>query len=160
MEDPHNYKQRLERAMIRLEDSALSQRNKVLITKFKDDCLLQISTGRTLRYVQSLMKIVAWLEKDLDKADKDDLKAVVAHVHSLDYTEWTRHFYKVTLRKFYAWLHEGEAPELVSWINTSVKVNNNKLPEDLLSQEDVEKLIKVAENPRNRGDSSFVLPER
>lgn len=150
MNDPHNYQGKLKRALERLEKSSLSSRNKELIRNFKDECQLYLSTGRTLRYVMLLTRIATWMSKDMDKADENDLKAVIARVNSEDLSEWTRQFYKITLRKFYSWLMKEERPQITKWIKTTVKKNNTKLPEELLTVEEVEKLINAAMNPRDK----------
>ena len=148
--DPHNYRKRLELAIRRLDHFAISERNKELILKFKDDCMLELSTGRTIRYVQNLMRIAHWLGKDFESATKDDIKSIVAKVNNENYSEWTKQFYKVTLRKFYSWLRSKEAPEETAWIKTTVKKNKKKLPEDMLTEGEIEKLINAAEHPRDK----------
>jgi site-specific recombinase XerD len=151
MGDPHNYTRKLESAVERVKSSSLSTKNKEAILKFKDECLLELSAGRTLRYVQNLVKLAKWLGKDFTDVNKDDIKALVRKINSKGYTEWTKQFYRVTLRKFYRWLRgsEGYPPE-VSWLKTTIKSNNRQLPEDMLSQADVKRLILAAQHPRDR----------
>ncbi|KXA90542.1 hypothetical protein AKJ37_00140 [candidate division MSBL1 archaeon SCGC-AAA259I09] len=54
------------------------------------------------------------------------------------------------MKKFYKWLNDREYPERVVWIKTTRKNSNSKLPEKLLTEEDIEKLIETAENPRDK----------
>ncbi|MFX1521853.1 MAG: hypothetical protein ACFFCD_18260, partial [Promethearchaeota archaeon] len=100
MFDPHNYEARLLKALEKVRVSNLSEKNKELILRFSNDCKLEISTGRNLRYVQNLMRIANWLGIDFDKATKDDIKSIVTKINNFNYSEWTKQFFKVTIRKF------------------------------------------------------------
>jgi len=83
-------------------------------------------------------------------AGRDGLVELVGWVERRDISEWTKHDYKVALKKFYKWLGGGEQyPPEVRWIRASVK-RNGRLPEELLSEEDVERLIGAARHPRDR----------
>ncbi len=149
--DPHNYEHRLVKALERVKKSNISNKNKNQILKFSQDCKLDISTGRNLRYVQNLVRIAIWLGKNFEKANKEDIKSLVGQINGMNYTEWTKQFYKVTIRKFYRWLNDSEEdPEITKWIKTTVKKNNQKLPEDLLTEDEVKRLIDAATNPRDK----------
>lgn len=56
---------------------------------------------------------------------------------------------KVSIKAFYKWLHGGTYPESVSWIKTH-GFAKRKLPEDLLTQDEVKKLADSCLNPRDR----------
>lgn len=66
--------------------------------------------------------------------------------------------YKVMLKRFYKWLRmeEGQKlgknvyPDEVEWISTTMKNNRKKLPDELLTIEDVKKLAEAANNLRDR----------
>ncbi|KXB08420.1 hypothetical protein AKJ56_01315, partial [candidate division MSBL1 archaeon SCGC-AAA382N08] len=78
-------------------------------------------------------------------------------VQDKDLADPTQRDYKVILKKFYKWLNgNGEYPDKVEWIDTTKKKRNNKLPEKMLTEEDVEKLIKTAENPRDKAFISML----
>jgi len=67
----------------------------------------------------------------------------------------TKHDYKVILKKFYKSLGGSEEfPDQVKWIKPNFKKNNHKLPEELLTEEDVRKLVEAAGHPR---DKAFIL---
>jgi site-specific recombinase XerD len=143
MKDPHNYKARLESTLRRIRESkVISKKNKEAMLRFKDYCLLEISVGRTVRYLECLVKLSQWMKVDFEDATLEDVKAVVAKINAKEYSEWTKQLYKVTLKKFYRWLKGGEKyPEEVEWIRTTVKRNKKKLPEDLLTEEEIEKYL-------------------
>lgn len=114
------------------------------------------SKGRVVKYLSHLKQIVKIVGKSLDRVKQDDLVRVVKEIQDNDkFSEWTKHDYKVALKKFYKWLKgEREGRLFTEWFKVTVKNNNKKLPEELLTPEDVEKLASVATNLR---DKAFVL---
>ncbi|RLG70969.1 MAG: hypothetical protein DRO11_05300 [Methanobacteriota archaeon] len=48
------------------------------------------------------------LGKDFDKATKEDIERLVKRLERSDYSAWTKHDYKVALKRFYRWLNGGE----------------------------------------------------
>lgn len=57
---------------------------------------------------------------------------------------------KQILRAFYKWLYNSDHyPEIVNWIKVDRDVSN-KLPEDLLSEKEVKKLIENCKNQRDK----------
>ncbi|MDY7083330.1 MAG: tyrosine-type recombinase/integrase, partial [Halobacteria archaeon] len=60
--------------------------------------------------------------------------------------------YKKVLRSFWKWMNDGETTEEVAWISVG-NGGNDKLPQDLLTKEDVEAQIDACKNPR---DKAFV----
>jgi site-specific recombinase XerD len=136
-----------------MKSSAISDKNKALVLRFVSECFAEgLSKSRIIRYVQNLKYISIALNKDLDQCNKDDIKSVVGQFEMKDYSEWTRQFYKVTLKKFYAWLNNcdsGEYPNCVKWIRTSVKRCRLNTPE-VLTKEEIEKLISACSNDRDR----------
>lgn len=71
--------------------------------------------------------------------------------------EWgvhTKHEYRVTLKKFYRWIrgiqNRGIYPDEVAWITTTIKNRSYKLPEEMLTEEEVRKLAQVASNVRDK----------
>ena len=88
---------------------------------------------------------------NLWKATKQQIKAVVVQLEQSKYSEWTKKDYKVTLKFFYKWLEGGEDyPDRVKWIKASFKNSKTKLPEDLLTEDEVKRLADAAEHPRDR----------
>lgn len=84
---------------------------------------------------------------------------LVVRINETDYADWTKHDYKVTIRKFYQSLEgmdDGNYPEKVRWVKTAVKNGNHKLPEDLLNEIEVKALIDACDNPRDRATVSLL----
>jgi integrase/recombinase XerD len=99
--------------------------------------------GRTARYGWVLMKLGEWLAKDFDKADRKDIESLVGKIQlNENYKDWTKHLYKVTIKKFYKVLNGGEEyPSHVRWIKCNFKNSDRILPEEILTGEEVKKMI-------------------
>jgi integrase len=86
--------------------------------------------------------------------DKSDVKDLVEWAQQRDISEATVNAYKQVILRFWRWLHDtprGEHPEMVAWINTTPSNGSNgKLPQDLLTREDVDALKEGCRNARDR----------
>jgi len=150
--DIHNYQGRLELVLKRIKESPISENNKKTIIRFHDNCFSEgLSTARVVRYLYDLIKIENWLGKDFEHAGMEDIKALVCTIEKTSYAEHTKRDLKIILKKFYRWLRGTEEyPPEVRWIKTNIKRNKNKLPEDMLTEDEIEKLINAAEHPRDK----------
>lgn len=158
MVDIHNYERNLELALKILKDLPISTSNKEDIIAFKDYCFSEgLSIAKIIRYVYDLRKLAEWLEKDFRTATKKDIEVLAGKIERSDYAMWTKHGLKVALKKFYKWLSGGEEyPVEVKWIKTSTNNNNHKLPEELLTEEDIKKLINATRDTRDRAFISIL----
>lgn len=152
--DPHNYKRRLERQLLSIEkDRTIPSKNKKLITQFIDFTYSEgITTGRVVRYVFDLKTIAQFLKKDFEKANKTDIQILVRDLEkSGRFAKSTLRDFKLTLRKFYKWLRNtDEFPEEVKWFKTHIKYKAIKKPEEMLTEEEIQKMINYCYNPRDR----------
>jgi integrase/recombinase XerD len=151
--DIHNYERRITNTIRLIEKStSIPLANKRAIYRFTDDSLAEgITEGRIVRYMWDLRTLSKWLNLEFEKATKEDIKNLVGKLETSKYSYSTKRDLKITLRKLYKWLRGTETiPEEVSWFRTNLKSNNRKLPEEVLTQEEVAKLIRVAGNTRDR----------
>jgi integrase/recombinase XerD len=151
--DIHNYERRITNTIKLIEKStSIPLANKKAIYRFTDDSLAEgITKGRIARYMWDLRTLSKWLNIEFEKATKEDIKSLVGKLETSKYSYSTKRDLKITLRKFYKWLRGTETiPEEVSWFRTNLKSNNRKLPEEVLTQEEVAKLIRLAGNTRDR----------
>jgi len=134
----------------------LSKRNVELIRLFERGLFSEgLSAARVKKYLDHLRKVGEWLGKSFDEAERRDIEEVVYKIERSDYSPYTKHDYKVVLKRFYRWLRRSEDyPEEVKWIRTTLKVKDELLPEDLLSEEEVMKLVEACTNPR---DKAFII---
>jgi len=137
----------------RIRRAPISQKNKSLILAFRDECLASgLSKGRVLKYLHTCRKFARWLRKDFERARTKDIKAVVARIEQQPVADFTKKQEKTILRKLYRWLRgtKGYPPE-VAWISLRCRNSTNiKLPEELLTEEDVLRLIRAGKTPRDR----------
>lgn len=166
MSDIHQYDQKVAKRIEKVKQlSDINERNKELLLKFVDDCFAErLTAGRVYKHIYHMLIIVRILGKDADKADKDDIKRLMRtietsnSVHQKPYSEHTKKDFRITVKKFYKWLNNGVCPDTVSWIKIDIKNNQKRLPEEILSQEEIKGLIKAANNPRDKA-LIFVLYE-
>jgi site-specific recombinase XerD len=153
----HNYEKSLESAIRRIQNSTtLLKENRQIILEFDAHLLSEgLSLPRRKKYLHQLEKLAYWLQKDFRHATRQDIETVVQQVELASYSEWTKQSYRVTLKKFYQWLRgEEHYPDEVRWISTSMRRGRGSLmPEELLTEQDIQKLIEVSEHPR---DKAFV----
>jgi len=151
--DIHHYDRKLKSAIRGIKEAKISKKNKSIILKFQDLCFSEgIGKAKITRYLYDLRKIALLLKKDFDKSDKEDIQGVVAKIEQIDYAYSTKRGFRIVLKKFYKWLRKTEDsyPLEVKWIKTTAKIEKQRLPEDLLSEEDILNLIKNANKIRDK----------
>jgi len=152
--DIHNYQKRLESQIRKMEaDPAVSENNKKYIHQFVSYAFSEgISTGRIVRYVWDLRTWASYLGKDFEDANKDDIVSLVGKLErSGRFEKSTMRDLKLTLRKFFKWMRKTETfPEEVAWYKTHVRYDGIKNPEDMLTEEEVQKMIDARDTPRDR----------
>lgn len=150
----HHPSKRLQNALKNLKEANISNRNKEIIKEFVSSCIAEgIGKLRVVKYIFTLKQIASSLDKDFDKVTKEDLIKFVRDIElNDDYSDWTKRDFKVTLKKFYKWLKGNgeEYPPEVKWIKSGKKLNNNKLPEELITQEEVKAMVDAATSLRDR----------
>lgn len=149
--DIHNFSNQLENRIKLLMNSSISQRNKDLILKFRDNCSLEgLSIPRIVKYMVVLRMWGGLLE--FETASIQDVKKAVRIIQEKDYSSWTKSSYKVMLKRFFKWINNGVYPPTVSWINGRIKKSEQKIVSnsELLTENDVKKLIANATHPRDK----------
>lgn len=160
--DIHGYNRRLESALSHLKTSDISKKNIDLILKFYENCVLEgLSKPHIVKYICQLKLTARRLNKNLGKVKKQDIQSFVRYIQEReDISVSTKHAYKITLKKFYKWLkgNNEEYPEEVRWLKGTIKNSEVKLPSngDLLTEEEVQKLIETTEHPRDKALISMI----
>jgi integrase/recombinase XerD len=151
----HNYERRLEGVLSRIDESSIDRKCKSLILDFYNDCLSRgLSKARIVKYLDTIERIARLLKKPFKEATKDDIARLVREIEEKEYSDWTKHDYKIILKIFYRWLRKTEEyPEEVRWIKPRVK-KGKLLPEEILTEDEVKKLTECATNLR---DKAFIL---
>ena len=128
--------------------NSLPTKDKEKIKDFGRSCLAN-GTGRlkTAKYIYHLKNISKKFKKEFSKASKKDIENIAADIRTSTFSAWTKHDYLVIVKKFFKWL--GKEKE-VAWLKTSIKRKDLKLPEQLLTEEEIKKLIQTARGNRNK----------
>jgi integrase/recombinase XerD len=153
--DVHQTQQRYKGALRNLrEDSALSPKDRQLILTFIRDLEAEnLTTMRLVKYLYALRQISKALRKGLDAATQEDIRNYVAALNKSKYADWSKHDFKVALKRFYRWLRklpDDQDPPETAWIKVSAQNGKGFLPEELLTEFDIEKMLEVCENSRDR----------
>lgn len=154
----YHYEDRVNAVLRDIEKSSqICQENKNAIQQFYANCLAEgLTLARISKLLHHVRRIAIILGKNFTEATKDDMVRVVKEIEiNPAWAPATKHDYKVILKKLYKSLGgTAEFPDVVKWIKPNFKKNNHKLPEELLTEEDVRKLVEAAEHPR---DKAFIL---
>ena len=104
-----------------------------------------MAAGSRYIYLYCLAKLGRTLKKPYKDATKNDI------IDFLKAHAWYKsRSLKVSIKAFYKWLYGGKVyPECVDWIKTH-GFEQRKLPEEILTRDEVKKLIEAAPNPRDR----------
>jgi integrase/recombinase XerD len=117
-----------------------------------------VSKQRSVKYINHLIVLARTARCPLGGLDRKGVEKLVCQINTANYTEHTKHDYKIILKKYFQRLRkcdeeEKEYPEEVRWIKASFK-KKRLVPEALISPEDLKKLVEAAENLR---DKAFIL---
>ena len=134
--DKDFYNLNLNKRLVSLKKSNISEANKELILDFVENCFVEgLGQQRILKYISTLKMIATQINTDFDKAEKRDLFIFISKLEQSDKSDWLKHDYKVALKKFYKWYLKDDNPELTKWIKASISRKDKKLPEDILLED-------------------------
>jgi len=153
-----DYEKQTSRLMDRVEESEeILEENKRALKELHRDLKVQgFSEGRIYGFLTHMEILARRIDCPFADATEDEIKDLVAWVNGRDLSDHTKHSYKVDLKRFYRWLNGGEYPECVEWIKTTNNRNSRKLPNELLTEDDIERLLEASRNPRDRAFISML----
>lgn len=131
----------------------ISKQNREAVREFIRYCASEgLSEVRIIKYFTLFSKLQKLSDYRFNflKATEDDIRDLVVNINRSDSAEATKKDLKVAVKKFYKTMNGGKAPEKVSWIKCTIKKNKRKLPDQLISVSEVEKLINACKNDRDR----------
>mgnify|MGYP001626189623 FL=1 len=151
----------IEHMLDKIENSKTNPENKELVKNFVQFLRAEGKKQRTiLRYVYTLTKIIPEIPegKPLLKCSKDDMIKIVNKINSMPLAEVTKTKCKITLKVIFKhFLGDDEYyPQQVRWIKTSSRGTNQLLPSDLLTNDDIAKLLQATRNLRDRAIISLM----
>lgn len=153
LREPNPCDRAVQRKIEKIQNSAIPKSNRKAILDFSEFCFSDgLSSRRVLKYLITLSTISNMLQKEFIKVTRTDIEQFVNKIERSAYAEWTKHDYRVALKKFFRWLRktEDDYPPEVKWIHTTMRKNRTKLPEEILTLEEVEALVKAAMTTRDK----------
>jgi len=147
----YHFRERLEKVLAQLGNSEAKSENNALIIQFAHYLLARgLSPSNVMKYVRQIKRLGELLQKPFRNVTKDDIVSLVGKIETMNYTKHTRRTFKTNLKIFYRWLRGSEEyPDEVRWIKPG-KANNSIKPGDLLTKEEVERMIDATTNPRDK----------
>ncbi len=157
--DIHHYQQSFESTLDKVRsDKEICKENKEVIVAF---CKKQLakghSYGRVAKVAYCLRRWAMWLKKPFNNATKDDLISVVGDLEAnVNYKFQTKYDFKTVLKMIYKYVkgNDDVYPPEITWLRQNMKKQSHKLPEELLSEDEVLKIANAAETIR---DKAFIL---
>lgn len=151
----HNYKGDLKRTVERIEESQMSSTKKKQLVEFKNYLLSEgIGYAKIIRYLGDLTKYARMLGKPFEAANEQDVRRVVAEINQTTLSPYTKRGFKIALRRFQCFLRgitqKGKYPVEVEWMSMSIPNSQKRLPDELLSEQDIKSMISHAENLRDK----------
>lgn len=138
---------------MKLRSNSLGEENSQIVLRFYKQITAEgIGIARRIKYLATLRRISSLLDKPFSRITKDDIIDFVAKIEQKDYSEWTKHDYKMILKRFFKWFRgcEEEYPEEVRWIKVHNNIPNTLKKTDLLTVGDIEIIANSASNLRDK----------
>ena len=118
-----------------------------------------------LKHLYCLRKILEATAKeklqnlDLAKATRQDLQRIIAHIETSEMASETKRNVKSITKAFYKHMLGEDLyyPQPVLWIKTSSAISKRTLPEDILTESDVQRLLEKANNFRDKAIVSLLF---
>ena len=147
----HTYERDLQRRLAYIESTPdISKENKSLILEFyRYNKLNGFSIPRLLKHLDPLKLVALGVKKDFSVVTRPDYEAFILKLMERDLSKATVSTYMEILKVFHKWLGKSDTyPDCVKWMRCGGK-KSRKLPETLLTQEDVKLLLSHSSNARD-----------
>jgi len=145
----YNYERTLAVELSKIKEDPYNA--EVLFKYYRSRVAEGLSLARIIKCLSTLRLISKSLSKKFVEATKDDVVNFMAGVEERSISQWTKHDYKVILKRFYKWLRDSEDyPPEVRWIKVSGNIPNKLQKKDLLTLEEIQKIADRAPNLRDK----------
>lgn len=141
----------------------MSSANRENVNAFIKQLKARNLSGNTIKHYERVLELyIDFLqEKKFEDATADDVVDFIEYMKdgrnsAKTLSDRSLALYKVKFKAFYQWLFKlsrGKYPSCVDWVNTTIpksKIKPSYTKQDILSDEDVKKLIQSASNPRDQ----------
>jgi len=136
-------------ASVKARIELLKQKENIeTILKFLNELYAEgMSETRIVKYANHLKVLSEKMGKSFLDADKDDITAFLSGLEQSKYAPHTKRDYRIVLKRLFCFLGKED---LVKNVKQTLKGNKKKLPDELLTKGEVERMIKASKHPRNR----------
>ncbi|MBU2476691.1 tyrosine-type recombinase/integrase [Candidatus Micrarchaeota archaeon] len=159
---------------LKTDKSVPDSNKKLIISFFNEKVAKGVKPSGLCYYIKILLRVSRTINKPFEKITKDELinffvnlkpepilfKTKYSNYYRQidEYSQTTLQLYKSSTKTFWHWMMKGKKikrdekgfPLTVSWISFSDKNVKKKFKQDVLSREEVNKMIKLASNPRDK----------
>ncbi len=153
-DDIHDFPKRYQNALVQLEKSNISQKNKDIILKYARDGRKK---GNRLSTITNNINTMRWLavavDKDLDKITEDEF---YNFIELLEVEGKNTMNYKKEIKKFFRWLTEDNPPKWIQKLRIP-QHNTPVQPSDLLTKAEIDKLLNACKHPRDKALIAVLL---
>ena len=154
----YHIEETLEQTKIRLNrDDSLSSGVKKAILDFIDDLTMDnLSKHRQYFYITRLKVLGRIMGDSFLHPTKQDIKTAILKLRASktrrngNYADSTMNGMYMTLKKFYRIYEDGKYMESVSWLRLNWNPAKEKKPEDIVTAEELTKLLSACHNDRDR----------
>ena len=150
------YEKQIESAKKRVEKSfeegKISEKDRDLIMEFdRYQVLNDYSDSRRYKYLTNLRQMGEVLDVPFNETERKDIEGIILWMKKRNLSDATIYTKKCLLKRFYRWINDDKGyPECVDWINTGNGNGKKKLPNEILTEEDINSLLDACNNSRNR----------
>lgn len=145
--DIHNFERRLELVELTIRSGTIPGKDQRAIWEFRDQCFADgLSLARVCKYMQCIKRLYDLSSCAILDASLRDIVALLAKIERSDWQPWTKHDYKLALRKYLVFSGRQDIADLVKL----PKASTHKLPEEMLTPEDIRALLGDANGAMDR----------
>ena len=145
---------RAEKLIVAIRDNRdLSANTRKAVLEYGEHMKANGLTDRTIN--KNLYCLATFLKtigsKDVLKLTREDVEKSMATLERSAYAAKTKQNVKITVRAFYKHLlgQDEYFPPLVRWIKTSITASKKYTPDDILTEQDIRKMLDVTGDPRD-----------
>jgi integrase/recombinase XerD len=145
--DIHNFKRRLELVELAIRSGEIPGKDQRSIWEFRDQCFADgLSYARVTKYMHELKGLYNHGLCSIPGARPADIIRILASIEREELSGWTKHDYRLALRKYLAFSGRQDLAALVKLPNCGT----HKLPEELLTIEDILELMAKSHGAMDR----------
>lgn len=134
--DIYGMKKRLELIEAGIIRARITEKDRLF--QYRDQCFADgLGLHRIVKYLQLLKKLCQGSQTPISEISPMELTRILAGIERTDLSAWTKHDQKLALRKYLAFCKREDLVKLIRVKGAAT----NKLPEELLSTQDISDLL-------------------